>query len=77
MKVVWLGIAAAFGCLVIASLSHFLYVRHKYPPGPRVGKVSGISTGFAELKSLAVWMVSLEVVGFAIALMAAMIDAFS
>lgn len=77
MKVVWAGIAAAFGCLAIASLSHFLYIRRKYPPGPRIAKVSGVSTGFAELNSLAKGMVFLEVLGFLIAFSAAMIDAFS
>jgi uncharacterized membrane protein YdjX (TVP38/TMEM64 family) len=76
MKVVWFGIAAAFVGLMLASSLHFLYIRRKLRGGV-VRKVMGVPTGFVELYSLAKGMVFLEVVGFAIALIAAMIDAFS
>jgi hypothetical protein len=76
MKVVWLGIAAAFGCLAVASFLHFLYIRRKIR-GPVAGKVMGVSTGFVELYSLAKGMVFLEAFGFLVALLAAVIDASS
>jgi len=72
--VVWLGIAAMFACLAIASSLNFLYVAlhfHDY----WVGKIMGISMGVGGLYSLTEVIVILEVVGCLVACFAALVDA--
>lgn len=71
MKVVWVGIAAMFACLAIASLVHFLYVRQYFH---YVSAIMGVSTGVGELYSLTEWIVVLEVLGFVVACIAALVD---
>ena len=73
-KVVWVGIAAMFACLAIASFLHFLYVTLSFPH-PIASKIMGVSTGVSELYSLTEWIVILEVVGFLVACFAALVDA--
>lgn len=70
MQVLWMGIGCAFACLALASLLHFLYVRRK---APYVHHPDSI--GFIELYDLAKWIVILEVGGFIIACIAALVDA--
>lgn len=74
MKVVWLGIAAAFGCLAVASFLHYLYVT-LYLPHASISKILGVSTGIPELYNLTQWIVILEVAGFIVACFAALVDA--
>jgi hypothetical protein len=72
--VVWLGIAAMFACLAIASSLNFLYVALHFHDF-WVAKIMGVSTGIGGLYSLTEVIVILEVVGCLVACFAALVDA--
>ena len=69
MRIVWVGIAFVFGCLAIASLFHYCHIQKELPQLSHPDSI-----GFKQLNSLSKWIVILEVVGFFVACLAALVD---